>query len=260
MMGSVQSAIGVFPVKHSKPKLISTAGYQVRVSPRAKHVSIKVSHLGEVEVVVPKGFDQRKIPDMVRQRQDWIAKTIERIEAERLSLGPASHSTLPEKIPLRSIPEDWAVTYRPTKDGQTRLTSAIAHKLIIQGAIDDVEACRQMLQRWLARKAKLHLESWLYRVSEEVELPFDAVSVRGQKTRWASCSSNRSISLNYKLLFLPPSLVRYVFVHELCHTVHLNHSSRFWHLVEEKEPNYKELDKELRKAWRYVPEWVERQD
>jgi predicted metal-dependent hydrolase len=245
-------------VKHSKPKLIPTAGYQVRVSPRAKHVSIRVSHLGEVEVVVPKGFDQRKIPEMVRQRQDWIAKTIQRIEAERLSLEPDSMGTLPQKIPLRSISEEWGVLYRPTAEPQVRLILAIAHQLIMHGAVENIEGCRHLLQRWLTRKAKSHLEPWLRQVSEEIDLPFDVVSVRGQKTRWASCSSDRSISLNYKLLFLPPPLVRYVFIHELCHTIHLNHSSRFWDLVEEKEPNYRELDKELRKAWRYVPEWVER--
>jgi predicted metal-dependent hydrolase len=59
-------------------------------------------------------------------------------------------------------------------------------------------------------------------------------------------------------LFLPPYLVRYIFIHELCHTVHLNHSADFWNLVAAKEPNYKLYDSELNKGWCYVPEWVER--
>jgi predicted metal-dependent hydrolase len=65
------------------------------------------------------------------------------------------------------------------------------------------------------------------------------------------------ISLNYKLLFLPPEVVRYVFVHELCHTIHMNHSTAFWNLVAEKEPDYECLDTELQNVWRYVPAWVE---
>jgi hypothetical protein len=69
-----------------------------------------------------------------------------------------------------------------------------------------------------------------------------------QKTRWASCSRHRTVSLNMKLLFLPPELVRYVFVHELCHTVHMNHSREFWRFLAVKEPRYKELDKQLRTA------------
>jgi len=51
--------------------------------------------------------------------------------------------------------------------------------------------------------------------------------------------------------------VRYVFIHELCHTIHMNHSPKFWALVAEKEPNYQQIDRELRKAWRYVPAWAE---
>jgi predicted metal-dependent hydrolase len=51
--------------------------------------------------------------------------------------------------------------------------------------------------------------------------------------------------------------VRYVFVHELCHTIHMNHSAAFWNLVAEKEPNYERLDTELQNVWRYVPAWVE---
>jgi predicted metal-dependent hydrolase len=95
-------------------------------------------------------------------------------------------------------------------------------------------------------------------VSQEIALPFEQVTVRGQKTLWASCSAKTNISLNYKLLFLPPELVRYVFIHELCHTIHLNHSRRFWALVAEKEPRYKQLDAELNKGWIYIPAWLER--
>jgi predicted metal-dependent hydrolase len=108
------------------------------------------------------------------------------------------------------------------------------------------------------RKAEAELLPWLRRVSQEVHLPYHQAAVRGQKTIWASCSGKKNISLNYKLLFLPSDLVRYVFIHELCHTVHLNHSAHFWNLVAEKEPDYRLYDTELNKAWCYIPEWVER--
>jgi predicted metal-dependent hydrolase len=210
-----------------------------------------------VEVVVPKGFDQRHIPEIVHRRRDWIAKTIQRIEAEREGLRDETGGSLPQVIALRSLPEEWNVVYRPTSEPHLKVGLAISRQLVLQGQIQQPELCQQVLRRWLQRKAHYHLAPWLEQVSEQLSLPFSTVSVRGQKTRWASCSNRHSISLNYKLLFLPPHLVRYVLIHELCHTVHLNHSSAFWALVEEKEPNYKNLDSELRTAWRYVPEWVE---
>ncbi len=116
--------------------------------------------------------------------------------------------------------------------------------------------CTGALRRWTAKKARAYLPAWLRQVSAELDLPFDRASLRKQRTRWASCSARRTISINEKLLFVPALLVEYVFVHELCHTVQLNHSRRFWRLVSCYEPNFKTLDRELRRAWRYVPWWM----
>ncbi|MCU0569218.1 MAG: M48 family metallopeptidase [Oculatellaceae cyanobacterium Prado106] len=251
----------------TKAKSSKSTPYRVRESARAKHVSIRVSHFGEVEVVVPRGFDLRRIPEILHKRQDWIAKTTQRLVAERRSLthsitgAPSCDLTqpiFPEQIHLRSLLEDWDVKYdfTPAVSPITARTLS-ARKLLVQGEMDET-ACYQLLKLWLKRKAELHLIPWLRLVSQEVELPCDKISVRAQKTIWASCSGRKNVSLNLKLLFLPPHLVRYVFIHELCHTIHLNHSRNFWSLVEEKEPDYRLLDTELNKGWVYIPEWLEK--
>ncbi len=239
-----------------------TKSYRVRESVRAKHVSIKISHLGEVEVVVPMGFDRRQIPDIIRKRQDWIAKTIQRIVAERQLATPVAGNALagelPAQLQLQSLAEQWQIYYKAVTGNQVILTTTATHRLNIRGAIDRHPLCHRALQQWLKRKAEAQLIPWLRQTSQDVMLPFNRAAVRGQKTLWASCSSKSNISLNYKLLFLPPHLVRYVFIHELCHTVYLNHSRKFWALVAEKEPNYRQFDAELNKAWIYIPEWLER--
>lgn len=243
-------------------QLAKFKSYRIRESARAKHVSIKISHLGDVEVVVPPGFDRRQVPDIIRKRQDWIAKTMQRIVAERQAVTPtapdAATEQFPETLNLQALPECWRIQYKPATTSHIVLTTTTSRRLTLRGAVDHPQLCQRALQQWLKRKAELHLIPWLRQVSQEVALPFDQVSVRGQKTLWASCSAKTNISLNYKLLFLPPLLVRYVFVHELCHTVHLNHSRKFWALVDEKEPNYQQLDADLNKAWIYIPAWVER--
>lgn len=131
------------------------------------------------------------------------------------------------------------------------------NRLLIRGNIDNRAACRLALRRWLSRKAHQHLAPWLQRLSEQTGLECNKAMVKGQKTRWASCSSRKNISINYKLLFLPERQVGYVFRHELCHTQVMNHSRRFWDELGLLEPDYKRLHNETREAWKHIPAWVD---
>jgi predicted metal-dependent hydrolase len=87
-------------------------------------------------------------------------------------------------------------------------------------------------------------------------LSYARAQVRRQRTRWGSCSRAGTLSINACLMFQPADVVQYLFVHELAHTVHLNHSRRFWKLVERLEPRWHALDRELSRGWRHVPEWA----
>lgn len=76
---------------------------------------------------------------------------------------------------------------------------------------------------------------------------FNKIAIRSQRTRWGSCSKDRNLNFNYKLIYLSPAMMDYVIVHELCHLDQFNHSRRFWFLVSEIIPDYRELRKELKK-------------
>jgi predicted metal-dependent hydrolase len=211
---------------------------------------------GDLEVVVPKGFNRKLIPDILQKKHRWIKRTTKRLKERRQFL--ATQPLLPEQIFLCAIGQLWQVEYRPTLSTRITTTEKIEQRLILlSGPVDNVDLCKTALRRWVARQAKHHLVSWLREISKQEKLPFDKVAIRGQKTRWGSCSSRRTVSLNYKLLLLPPALARYVLIHELCHTKHLNHSPKFWVLVEKKEPNYKQAKAKLRLAWRYLPGWLQ---
>lgn len=93
----------------------------------------------------------------------------------------------------------------------------------------------------------------LVELNQQYGFPYKLVSVRNQKTRWGSCSKSGTLSFNYRLLFVDPAIRDYVLVHELCHTQHMNHSVRFWQLVAQTVPNYKQLRGALHALDRGVP-------
>ena len=230
--------------------------YTLRISEKAKHVRFQVSVEKGLEVVVPKRFSPSEVPLLVEKNSQWIERAFKRAKAFRGLISPAPVWQMPDEITLLALDLTWRVlTHRgDTKWVAMRETSA--KTLVVQGATDDAAACQIALKRWLTRKAEEHLLLWLKQVSDKTGLSYAAASIRQQQTRWGSCSSRRLISLNARLLFLPPNLLTYVLVHELCHTKHLNHSPRFWRLVEFYLPDYRKFDRQLRDAGRYIPGWL----
>lgn len=76
---------------------------------------------------------------------------------------------------------------------------------------------------------------------------YNKITIRNQKSRWGSCSSKGNLNFNYRIFLLPDELTNYIIIHELCHLKEMNHSKKFWNLVNEQIPNYKEKRRELKK-------------
>ena len=223
---------------------------RIRVSARAKYLRLKVVPPGRVELVLPPRCDPRVLPAFVAQHRDWLIATVERFRAEHQQAAAARIA--PTQIQLSALGELWQVEYRPGL--RTGWWGRAGRGLLVQHRDD--EGWHRVLQRWLAERARRTLGPQLLTLAAELELPCAGFSIRGQKTRWGSCSSRKVINLNWRLLFLPPEQVRYLMVHELCHTVHMNHSQRFWALVAAKEPACRELDRAMRHAGRLLPAWA----
>lgn len=225
---------------------------EVRESRRARRVRLVVHPPtpiapSKIEVVVPIGFDKERLPSILEQKRKWLERTISRLETE---YGDEEGVEPPSLVALPATGEHWPVTYRKGASGCREW-----HGQLVVSHRDDID-WQPPLQRWLTRTARSVLPPWLDEVSQQLGLDYETVTIRAQRTRWGSCSSKGTISLNRGLLFLPPEQVHYLIVHELCHTRHMNHSPRYWSLVAKHIPDYKPHDRALRRAFSAIPWWA----
>jgi len=230
--------------------------YRVRVSRRARRLGLRVLADGKVEVVLPEGVSREAAHAFVHSKAAWIARVRSRLAPAWAERRGACRRA-PEAIALTALGEVWRLELQDRPERRPVLSSEGKDLLRFVGPVGDGTACRQLLRGWVKERARRILPDWLARVSRETGLIYERVQVRGQRSRWGSCSARRHISLNYKLLFLPPEVVRYLLVHELCHTRRLDHSARFWGLVEGYCPDYRELDALLRRPGTLLPAWLE---
>ncbi len=228
--------------------------YILRESPRAKHVRLRVTPSEGLMVVVPRGFDRARIPDLLEEKKAWIDRALKSVAARRADMPPVNQR--PDGIALRAVGQEWIVDWvRAPIDG-VEVSDRDAGVLRVRGAIDDAAAWRQALRHWVVARGREHLVPWLRAYAEDLSVPIERVSVRCQKTRWGSYSTRGTVSLNAQLLFLPRPLASYVLVHELCHATHPNHSPAFWQLLCRLEPDAPRHRAELRLAGVHVPRWM----
>ncbi len=193
----------------------------------------------------------REVQAFVDAHQGWIAKARD----EMAAAGSAADISLPSRIELSLSAEQHGISYVDTR-GRARLQKLPGGTLAVHHDRDDVVAARRLLRKWVSDRARDLLLPMLERLAERTGLKPAGARIGRQRSRWGSCSSAGRINLNCGLLFVRPALVEYLIIHELCHLRHLNHSTRFWHLVGTHLPGYESLERELAASWTRVPGWL----
>jgi len=221
---------------------------QVRRHPRARRLSIRVHAGGRVVVVVPRRSSARSVEAFINEHRDWIIRTSRK-------LSPIEPLALPSHIELPAIGRSFALDYAGSHERRVRWAER-GDTLVLHTSAEDAPASMAVLRDWLLAQARRQGPAQVAAIAAETGLEPSRLQFRLQRTRWGSCSSRGTVSLNACMLFLEGRLLRYLLLHELCHLRHMNHSKRYWDLVARFEPDCRALDRELDDAWRRVPAWV----
>ncbi|HVE67052.1 MAG TPA: SprT family zinc-dependent metalloprotease [Solirubrobacteraceae bacterium] len=232
--------------------------YRIRRSDRARRVRVSVDALEGVEVVLPRRGTERDAREAMRELGPWVARRLAEIERARRELGRR-----PGFVPyldgeLRLVPEAGRV--RAHRRGDDLLVpgtgGAAAPGAGSPGAAAPAGVSpdwREAAERWFRRAARAEISPRLDRACAEVGLEWGPLSIRGQRTRWASCSTTGAMSFNWRLLLAPEGVLDAVVWHEVCHLEVADHSPRFWSLLGRRCPDHREHQRWLR---RYGPALV----
>ena len=211
---------------------MSQIAYQVRRSERARRVRVTVDASRGVEVVLPRRAAEREAAAAVRELAPWIERRIRELERAQAAVA-ARGDMVPYLGELLSV---------RTEPGRTRVHRRGSELLAPSGADRD-----PALERWYRRTAREEIAPRLERACWLAGSSYSKLTIRGQRTRWASCSRSGAMSFNWRLLLAPEPVLHYVVWHEVCHLEVMDHSPGFWALLAERCPDCREQARWLRR-------------
>ena len=197
--------------------------YTIRRSARARRVRVRVDpHLG-VEVVLPQRAAHREAQAAVAELRPWIERRLDEARQARRRLQPP-----PGTVPFL----DARLTLKPEpRRSRVHRAGDVLHV--------PAENTGAALERWYRAQAHRTIEPRLTLATHALGVRHTALSIRNQRTRWGSCSATGTMSFNWRLMLAPEPVLDYVVWHEACHLVVMDHSRRFWSLVECHVPGYR---------------------
>ena len=183
-------------------------------------------------MVLPRRAAEREAAAAVRELAPWIERRIRELERAQAAVA-ARGDMVPYLGELLSV---------RTEPGRTRVHRRGSELLAPSGADRD-----PALERWYRRTAREEIAPRLERACWLAGSSYSKLTIRGQRTRWASCSRSGAMSFNWRLLLAPEPVLHYVVWHEVCHLEVMDHSPGFWALLAERCPDCREQARWLRR-------------
>jgi predicted metal-dependent hydrolase len=219
-----------------------TITYSVKRSLRARHVWLKVNGQTGLTVVVPRSYKIGQLSALLESKKRWISTNLARCadsQSPYAGEGLGSGDTVPYLgRDLKLVKRDsHGEADSVTLEGDTL---AVSRGLFKNGALE------LALEQWYRAEAARLINERVDRLSSQIGVHCKRIVIRGQKTRWGSCSHKKTLSFNWRLIMAPEPVTDYVVIHELAHLKEMNHSKRFWELVAQHCHGWREYKSWLR--------------
>jgi predicted metal-dependent hydrolase len=189
-----------------------------------------VSGINGVRAMVPLNYNAEELESFVASKRNWIFKTSQyysKLKERCGGLEPHTIYFLGSKYRFHVV-----------KDRQPSTVISDIIKLITFH-VTDMRRHKQHMHEWYKQQTARIVADRLPVLASRFDVEYNKVSIKSQKSRWASCSKKGNLHFNLMLAAAPPDVIDYVIIHELVHLIEFDHSSQFWQLVKEADPDYK---------------------
>lgn len=218
--------------------------YQLIRSKR-KTISISFDRNGELLVKAPVWLPKKQIDVFVEEKSEWI-------NTNRIRIQRAKEEAVKNRLHLESgdelyfLGEKRTLTVIREDRKRSKVICAMDRLLLYVPYEADYEHKREQLEKWYRKEAAALLSEKAEEFAERLQVTYEDIRIKDQKSRWGSCSSKGNLNFNWRIIMAPEMICDYVVIHELCHLVYLDHSEKFWRLVESICPGYKQYKKWLK--------------
>ncbi|MFZ1729557.1 MAG: SprT family zinc-dependent metalloprotease [Bacteroidota bacterium] len=224
--------------------------YRVLKTRRNRYIRLTVSGKDGVRVSAPWGVPAREVHEMVRERGDWILDRLEHFR-ELEQRQPRWSFADGQRVLVMG---EWRLLRVISWERNAGKVSLEENEVVIRvpfRLLGDEKVLGDLFYRWLRRWAEQELKRRIAILAEQMQMYPAKLSIRAQRSKWGSCNANGNITLNMRLMHAAGEVIDYVLIHELAHLRELNHSSRFWQLVEKYSPN-----RRIHQAWLRDHSWM----
>lgn len=214
--------------------------YTLKRSLRARYARLEISPENGLVVVIPAHDGIELARKLLEQKQRWVIDKLAKYV-------PAPSSARPVSDGDAILYLGHKLTVRVVKSGDAAICLDITRQRLVAFLPPGKDLLRLALEQWYRAEAGYKIGQLTAAQSRLMGLSFNRITLKGQKTVWGSCSRKRNLNFNWRLMMAPEPVIIYVIVHELAHLKYMNHSKKFWLLVEQYCPDWREHRTWLRK-------------